>query len=108
MFTLLQDIRPVPSLKPGLSDLLLKKGHARSTTVPIEPFYDKLAKHEGPGVARGKNNARKQNFVKKFRFFLAYVTPWLPMSVLKKIQPIRSGRLDGQGEHYMNVLFYFI
>jgi len=47
---------------------------------------------------------REKKFCEKISIFLAYVTPWLPMSVLKKIQPIRSGRLDGQGEHIYECL----
>ena len=31
----------------------------------------------------------------KFKIFLAYVTPRLPMNVHKKFQPIRSSRLAG-------------
>ena len=40
-----------------------------------------------------------ENKKKKNSNILAYVTPGLPMSVHKKIQPIWSSRLAGQREH---------
>ena len=59
--------------------------------------YSLLA--EGPGVAHGKKNLKK-----KFRIFLAYVTPRPPLSVHNKFQPNRSSRLAGYREHIYEFL----
>ena len=49
-----------------------------------------------------------KNFEKKTSYFLAYTTPWPPMSVHKKYQPNRSSRLASYTYRYANVLFYYI
>ena len=55
-----------------------------------------------------KKNVKK-NLNKKFRFCIAYNTPWPPLSVHKKIQPNLSSRLAVYTQHiYTNVLFYYI
>ena len=58
-----------------------------------------------PGVIHGKK-LEKMN--KKFEnikyYFLAYVTPRLPMSVHKKCQPTRFSQLAGHRKHIYECL----
>ena len=60
---------------------------------------------ERPGVAYGKKILNK----KIISSFLAYNTPWTPMSVHKKFQLNESSCLAGYMQHtyiYTNILFY--
>ncbi len=54
-------------------------------------------------ICTGKKENKKNVEKKNFEFF----SPWPPMSVHKKFQPIRSSHLAGYKEH-MNVLFYYL
>ena len=46
-----------------------------------------------------KQFLKNNNLKIKFQTFLAYNTPWPPMSAHKKIQPNRSSRLAGYTQH---------
>ena len=69
-----------------------------------------------PDIARGiLETLKKLNFDKKVEFFLAYVTPRIPvpMGFLKQVQPIRSSRsrLASYSYHrhtHINIYIYMI